>query len=616
MTRGEPSAGDLMVTQARALVHKVEQHARGCGRDDLAEALEAELPRSEEERVTVVVCGESNRGKSSLVNALLDRPALLPVGAQTTTATHVLVRQRRDGEAEHATAHLGADQGAGVSLEELDDWVTQDGGGAARRSASHVEVALDHPMLAHGVVLVDTPGVGGLERAHGELARAALRMASAVILVVDAGAPLTSVELTVLGEAMERVGVVLLVLNRVDVHPGWEDVRREDEQLLAAMAGDGRAVPTIAPASTRMKAKADRLAAGAQHADPLIADLRRDSGIVALQELLTGWARDRSSQLRTVNLCRLVQVTLEHLATPDHTMVETAHESPEQLTEQLQRAQEAASDLDAEAKRLRQWLGDEMMLLQRETDGGVRSSCAGLEREYQLRVSENRVDGLWDDLEAALYRLQEELITNAAGGVERLRGALVGFLSEQDARLEGRGAGFEHRAALGLASAEQPGAPGPSLMGQVTRMSPLLASPIAIGVGTSALAAAPVAALAAVAIGAMVTQHRRSTQRHEITQRLKETLQGVSTELPPVLARSLQEARRALEQELEEGARREVGLLREQAKQLQAQIAMTRSQRAAGRQEAEDRLKGHREMATQVARLQHAAAGALEAARV
>lgn len=611
MTEGEDTAGQRMLSDARALVGKVKEHARSCEREDLVQVLAGELGRAEDHLVTVVVCGESNRGKSSLVNALLDRPALLPAGARETTSTHVLVRQRRDGEAEQAIAHLAADEQTDLALDELEDWVSESERAAPRRVAAHVEVALDHPILAEGIVLVDTPGVGGLDRAHGALTRAALRMAGAVILVVDAGAPLTSVELGVLREAMSCVGVVVVVLNRVDVHPGWEDVRRDDEQLLAGIVGPNNPVPALVPASTRMKAKADRLAAENHEQDGLSAELRRDSGIVGLQTLLAGWARERSSHLRAANLCGLAQATLNQLTVPDRTVVETADETPEQLTEQLRRAQEQASELDAEARRQRQWLGDEMGLLQRETDAALRSSCSALEREYQSRLADNRLDGLWDDLEAALHRLQDELVVGAATKVEQLCEGLAPFVSDGDPMTGAGGGGLERRAALQLASVEQPGAPGPGLVGQLTRMSPMLGAPIVAVSGPLGVLALPVMGLAALGIGAMVVQHRRSTQRHEATQRLKETLQSVSSQLPPVLARGLQETRRAVEQQLEEGAKREVGLLREQAKQLQAQIAMTRSQRAAAREESHKRLAGHRELGGEVAKLQRAAAEAL-----
>ena len=45
---------------------------------------------------------------------------------------------------------------------------------------------LDRPLLQAGLVLVDTPGVGGLDSAHGQLTRATLRAADAVLFVTDA----------------------------------------------------------------------------------------------------------------------------------------------------------------------------------------------------------------------------------------------------------------------------------------------------------------------------------------------------------------------------------------------------------------------------------------------
>ena len=59
-------------------------------------------------------------------------------------------------------------------------------------------------MLRTGLCLVDTPGVGGLESAHGIITLSALDLAEAVLFVTDAGTELTAPELEFLKRAIER----------------------------------------------------------------------------------------------------------------------------------------------------------------------------------------------------------------------------------------------------------------------------------------------------------------------------------------------------------------------------------------------------------------------------
>ncbi len=51
---------------------------------------------------------------------------------------------------------------------------------------SYAEIGLPRKILEGGLVLVDTPGVGGLGSAHGAATMSALPSADAVLLVSDA----------------------------------------------------------------------------------------------------------------------------------------------------------------------------------------------------------------------------------------------------------------------------------------------------------------------------------------------------------------------------------------------------------------------------------------------
>jgi hypothetical protein len=251
---------------------------------------------------SVVVVGETNRGKSSLVNALLATPNASPVDADVATSTYLVF-----GHAEQwqASAHYpGATASVPVEIAELSNWVTMRGelplGALPPRF-----VTVDGPVpLLDRLTIVDTPGVGGLNSVHGELAKEAAKDATALLFVVDASSPFTSGELAFLAEVGERVETVLFALTKVDAFRGWREILDADRALLAEHA------PRFAQA--RFHACSARMfeLAGRSANEQAAAMLRERSGIVELQvqmqELLIG----RSVMLAEANGLRTVATAL------------------------------------------------------------------------------------------------------------------------------------------------------------------------------------------------------------------------------------------------------------------------------------------------------------------
>ena len=83
---------------------------------------------------------------------------------------------------------------------------------------------------------MDTPGVGGLDSMHGELARQAAAGATALLFVVDASSPFTAGELAFLRDVGEQVETVVFALAKTDAFRGWRQVVDGDRALLAEHA--------------------------------------------------------------------------------------------------------------------------------------------------------------------------------------------------------------------------------------------------------------------------------------------------------------------------------------------------------------------------------------------
>ena len=258
---------------------------------------------------TVVVVGETNRGKSSLVNALLGAPGLSPVAALDATTSYLVLRH---GPGWAATAHYADGSSAGFPVGELASWVCagsdpRDGEPSHPGPPRHLDVQAPLPLLQQ-FTLIDTPGAGGLDAAHGELAREAAAAATALLFVLDASAPITRGELDFLAGLGDQVETVLFALTKTDLHRGWRSILDADRELLARHA-PRFAAAVLHPVSARLAEQADRAPTA-----EVAAVLREQSGVAALRSAVQQQVSGRIVMLGEANTLRALSTALDALA--------------------------------------------------------------------------------------------------------------------------------------------------------------------------------------------------------------------------------------------------------------------------------------------------------------
>ena len=135
---------------------------------------------------------EFKQGKSLLVNALINAD-VCPVDDDVATAVPTIVRHGEES-ATLVFAGNGPDdelppplERRAVPLEELEQYVAERGNPGNERRLACAEVSVPRRILENGLVLVDTPGVGGIGSAHAASTIAELPLADAVLMVSDAG---------------------------------------------------------------------------------------------------------------------------------------------------------------------------------------------------------------------------------------------------------------------------------------------------------------------------------------------------------------------------------------------------------------------------------------------
>jgi hypothetical protein len=212
-----PSATETGIVELVKILQRLQ-------RPDLAQRATAAAARLKRPSTIVCVVGEFKQGKSSLVNGLLGQ-TICPVDDDLATSAITLVRF---GEQAVATVKRKREDGAAVSeavaIEQLGDWVSEAGNPRNEKNVERVEITVPSPLLKQGLVLVDTPGMGGLGAGHAAATLAFLPFADGLIFVSDASAELSAPEVDFLRRATELCPTVMFALTKIDLYPQWERI--------------------------------------------------------------------------------------------------------------------------------------------------------------------------------------------------------------------------------------------------------------------------------------------------------------------------------------------------------------------------------------------------------
>ena len=369
--------GGAPTDELTRLVERARVIAANSGREDLTARLDATMQRLAEPGVRVLIVGEFKQGKSLLVNALINAP-VCPVDDDVATAVPTIVRHGT----EPAATLVYADDGDGVddanraplrrdvALDDLGDHVAERGNPGNEQRVLCAEVAVPRGLLATGLVLVDTPGVGGLGSAHAAGTIAELPMADAVLMVSDVAQEYSAPEIEFLRHAMKLCPNVACVLTKTDLYPHWRRIAELDRVHLT---GAGITAPLFPVASTL------RLRAAAR-ADP---ELNDESGFPALIGYLQGHVLDHAEQLARRSVAHDVQHAVEHLTISLHgelaVLRDPVHE--QELIARLEAARDRSQALKRSSARWQTGLNDGMTDLHSDIEYDVRDRTRLIIRE-------------------------------------------------------------------------------------------------------------------------------------------------------------------------------------------------------------------------------------------
>ena len=423
MSHGSPAAASRTPEES---VTRAADIARRYGQDSAADRA-VQMLNATFRAGTVVVMGEVKRGKSSLVNALIAQPDLLPVDVLTCTSAPIRVAVSHDGPVVPQVTLVRGTEREMILATELARWVTVDGVGSlqgntnagleeAQDPPSSAEIAVRYPDM-DGITVVDTPGVGGLDKRAVTAALQEARHAGVLLMVCDASTPITAPEMDILRQAHDSVGGVIVAVTKTDKNTRrWRAIVEDNKRLISSHMGID--VPVVGVSSLRA-------IDAARCIDPARrAELERRSGIAQLRSQLRSQLRQPAAMGQRAAL-QSITTTLTGIAKTVRDDIRLLAESSTAV-EQLEAEKTTLERLREESSEFEQRFQRDLAVARTRVTEGLDKALEEVRHEWTQQINADSLRVLRSKPQVFTSQIETEL----AVVMEDTVGAMVEEISE------------------------------------------------------------------------------------------------------------------------------------------------------------------------------------------
>jgi hypothetical protein len=207
-TKSESAAGvdgATRLLELAALAAQLESEQVAIEANELAERLA-------EGRFFVACVGQFKRGKSTLIGALIGE-SILPTGFVPVTAVPTVIRY---GSTRSARIRAADGTWREIALHELEEYVSEECNPENIKQIAGAEVFVPSRLLATGMCLVDTPGLGSVFSGNTATTQAFIPHIDAALVVTGSDPPLAGEELALVESVAQHVEHLIVVLNKAD----------------------------------------------------------------------------------------------------------------------------------------------------------------------------------------------------------------------------------------------------------------------------------------------------------------------------------------------------------------------------------------------------------------
>jgi hypothetical protein len=425
------------------LILEVAKVLQRLGRADLAQRASIAAARLKRPSTVVCVVGEFKQGKSSLINALLGQ-AVCPVDDDLATSAITLVRY---GEQAGAIVRRKAESGnsgdppitENIAIADVHQWVSEIGNPGNHKQVERVEIVVPSPLLKQGLVMVDTPGMGGLGAGHAAATMGFLPFADGLLFASDASAELSAPEVEFLRRASELCPTVLFVQTKIDLYPNWQRIMDLNKGHFERA---GVSPPMVAVSS------ALRLEALARKDRELNAMSRVPEVVQHLADDVVGPAKASAAQRSIADARSIIGQVTAGLRAEREILAD-----PAKAAEAVQALEQAKARLDYLRGPGAKWnvlVGDRVSDLSNNVNYRFRAATRNISKMMDERIEALTKGSEWDDLARYIQTVVADEVTQAFVDLEQgrndIRTEVVELLREEHLDLAERspiGSGFD-----------------------------------------------------------------------------------------------------------------------------------------------------------------------------
>ena len=431
-----PPGADALIIEVAKLLQKI-------GRTDLAERASIAAARLRRPSTVVCVVGEFKQGKSSLINALLGQ-SVCPVDDDLATSAITLVRW---GEQPSAIVRRRPESGVAgdspitqtIAIDDVHEWVSEVGNPGNVKRVDRVEIIVPRPLLKQGLVIVDTPGMGGLGAGHAAATLSFLPFADGLIFTSDASAELSAPEVEFLRRATDLCPTVLFAQTKIDLYPNWQrimDLNRGHFQRASF------AVPMVA-VSSALRTEALR------RKDKSLNDLSRMPDVVNhLSDDVVGPAKANATERSIADVSAISGQVLAGLRAEQAILADPA--TAAEALRGLEQAKKRLEFLRGPGAKWNVLVGDRVSDLSNNVNYRFRGATRNISRMMDERIEELTKGDEWDELTRYIQTVVADEVTQVFVDLEQgrssVRAEVVELLREEHldlAELSPIGTGFD-----------------------------------------------------------------------------------------------------------------------------------------------------------------------------
>ncbi len=391
-------------------------------RGDLVSRATAAGARLKRPSTIVCVVGEFKQGKSSLINAMLGQ-VVCPVDDDLATSAITLVRygdspgvtvRRTEGDKQVTEK---------TTIDQLDQWVSEAGNPGNVKGVERVEISVTSPLLKQGLVVVDTPGMGGLGAGHAAATLSFLPFADGLIFASDASSELSAPEVDFLRRATELCPTVMFALTKIDLYPEWQRIMDLDRGHLARF---GIQIPMVSVSSAL---RTDALA----RKDKALNELSRIPDLVRhLGDDVVAPAKAMATVRSAGDALSIVTQVRSGLAAEREMLTDPA--SAQEMMATLQSAKARIEFLRGPGSKWNQLVSDRTSDLSNNVNYTFRSAMRTISRTMDERIEVLAKGDEWDELTRYVQTVVADQVTDAFVALEvgrdQIRTDVVEMLGE------------------------------------------------------------------------------------------------------------------------------------------------------------------------------------------